>query len=280
MGDDGGLGGLPLSPSWGHCWGVMENVYRYVGLEASLYDRLDELADFEDVDFYRWFAEAGDGPMLDVGCGTGRVLAPLVASGLEVEGVDVSPAMLAICRENLAKQGLEASLHEGDMRSFSVGEGRFGTVAIPGYSWQLLLQDDDVVQCFERCRDHLRPGGQLILPSYQPWDMIWEVENESPLEERKSIVDEELGERLTAWQGWKLDVRAQRIELRNVYERRTLDGALIEREDRTMQMRWDAPHDTLRLLGALGFSDVSLYDGYTFDPPESDSETVVFVARR
>ena len=256
----------------------MNAPYLYDGLEAAFYDRLDELSDLDDVGFYQWFAEANGGPVLDVGCGTGRVLIPLLEAGLSGVGIDASPQMAARARSALRERGLCGQIFESDMRDFDVGLGQYGFVIIPGYSWQLLVDDGDLLRCLQRCRNHLRPGGQLVLPSFQPWEMIWAEGDEQPLELRRSCEDPDRQERLSAWQGWTRFAREQRLELRNVYERSTLAGAVIEREERRMLMRWDAPHDTMRLLESLGFSDIGLYGDYGFEPPEPDSETVVFVA--
>ncbi len=258
--------------------GIVKGAYVYSGLEAELYDRLDELSGFDDLDFYQRFAEAGGGVALELGCGTGRVMRPLLRAGLEVVGLDISAEMLALCRTALERESLQARLEQGDMRDFDVGAGRFATVMIAGYSAQLLLDDEDLLRCLRCCRWHLAPGGRLILPIYLPWEMIWDEVDERPLEERR-VVRDEGGERLVAKQGWRIDRERQRLQLENRYERWDANGELLEAEDNSMTLRWDLPHQMLELLGEAGFEEVEMYGDFEFEPPEADSESVVYVGR-
>lgn len=257
----------------------MEAPYLYSGLEASLYDRLDELSDFEDLAFYEWFVGAADGPTLDVGCGTGRIMLPLLEKGREVVGLDSSEEMLAVCRASLERRGLTAELRSGDMRNFDLGAGRFGTVMIPGYSAQLLVEEADFRSCLACCRKHLAIGGQLILPTYMPWEMIWEGRKSKPLEERRALDDAATGERLRAFQGWTLQMDQQLLRLLNRYEKRDRKGNLLAEEEKTMTLRWYLPHEMMQLLGEAGFEDVSMYGDFDFEPPDEDSESIIYVAR-
>lgn len=252
--------------------------YQYGGLEAELYDELDELSEFDDLHFYEWFASASPGPILDVGCGTGRVLLPLVEKGFEVCGLDNSQAMLDICRERLREIGGDAKLVVGDMRSFDIGELRFGMVVIPGFSIQMLESDEDVIACFRNCREHLREGGQLLVTTHMPWEMIWDGREVIPMEERcaKTLPNNEGS--LVAWQGWKIDSISQRLLLKNRYERLAANGDVLEVEEKEMWIRWHLPHDMMRLLGEAGFSDVSVYGDFGFEPPEADSDSIIYLA--
>lgn len=260
-------------------FGRMAEMYRYEGLEARLYDTLDELSGFEDLPFYQWFAEAGGGPALDLGCGTGRVLLPLAESGIEVVGLDGSLEMLEQCRLALQARGLRAELELGDMRDFRLPGRRFGSILVPGFSAQLLLEDAELESCLACCREHLADGGQLLVSTHLPWDIIWDGRAEAPLEERRRVEAGKSGERLLAYQGWKLDARAQLLELRNRYERQDSLGKTLEAEEKTMTLRWRLPHEMMELLGSAGFGDVSLYGDFGFEPPEPESESVVYLAR-
>ncbi|MDQ8181758.1 class I SAM-dependent methyltransferase [Pelagicoccus sp. SDUM812005] len=254
-------------------------MYQYEGLEAELYDSLDELSDFDDLAFYRWFVDLVEGPVLDLGCGTGRVLLPLAESGREVVGLDGSQAMLDLCAAGLAERGASAELVRGDMRDFDLGEKRFGAILIPGFSIQMLLEGADVDACLACCRRHLREDGLLIVPTHMPWEMIWEGRDECPLEERKRVELEEEGQRLVAYQGWRIDAMGQRLSLANRFERLDGSGNLLEVEEKEMTIRWHLPHEMMVRLGEAGFSDVSVYGDFEFEPPEADSESVVYLAR-
>jgi cyclopropane fatty-acyl-phospholipid synthase-like methyltransferase len=92
---------------------------------AELYDYVVPYATRGDVEFYVDEARAANGPVLEVGCGTGRVLIPTARAGVPIVGLDGSPSMLAHCRTKLRAEpaDVQASveLHAGDMRAFDLG---------------------------------------------------------------------------------------------------------------------------------------------------------------
>ena len=105
-----------------------------------------------DLAFYAEVAARTGGAVLELGCGTGRLTVPLHAVGL-----DRDAAMLAVARQRGARRLVRA-----DMRRFALG-CRFGMVAIPYNSLQLLPTDEDRVACLRRAASHLRLGGVVAL---------------------------------------------------------------------------------------------------------------------
>lgn len=137
----------------------------YSGPNAGLYDLIERYTG--DVPFYLRQARAvADAPVLELGCGTGRVLLPLARAGIQVTGIDLSPAMLDICRAKLAAESpatiARATLVQGDMRDFSLPSA-FGLVICPLYTFIHLRTVADKRAMFERVAEHLRPGGRLVL---------------------------------------------------------------------------------------------------------------------
>lgn len=114
----------------------------------------------DDIPFYRELARGCGGPVLELGCGAGRVLLPLLNDGLHAAGLDLSPAMLALAREKLRAAGREAPLYEGDMRDFDLRES-FSLVIIPYCTVAYLSVEDDLRRTFRAVRRHLRRGGFL-----------------------------------------------------------------------------------------------------------------------
>lgn len=255
----------------------MDAPYLYDGLEASSYDRVDELADFNDVPFFRLLVDSHPGSVLDLGCGTGRTLVPLVEDGIDVVGLDSSRSMLDICRGKLERLSLESELIQGDMRRFKL-ERRFASILVPGFSFQMLEKPEDQIACLESCRHHLETGDQLVLPIYYPWEMLESDSDESPMEIRKEALGEE-GERVVAWQRWKIDRLGQLLYLENRYQRIDAGGKILGDESRSMTLRWEMPYDMQRLLSGCGYSEVEMYGDFEMRPPESDSESIIFVAR-
>ncbi len=106
----------------------------------------------QDLGFYSALAHRSHGPVLELGCGTGRLTVPLGAVG-----IDNDPVMLAAARRRGARRLVCA-----DMRSFALA-GRFAVVAIPYNGLQLLVDDDDVLACLRSAASHLGAGGALAL---------------------------------------------------------------------------------------------------------------------
>jgi len=99
--------------------------YTEYGFTAEFYDHVVPYRERQDVAFFVELAREAGGPVLEVGCGTGRVLIPTARAGFEIVGLDLSPSMLAVCRESLAQEPAEVQarveLVEGDMRDFDLG---------------------------------------------------------------------------------------------------------------------------------------------------------------
>ena len=104
----------------------------------------------QDLPFYAALAGARAGPVLELGCGTGRLTVPLDAVGL-----DIDRAMLAVARRRGAGRLVCA-----DMRRFALA-GRFSLVAIPYNTLQLLATDAEVTACLRGAAGHLLPGGRV-----------------------------------------------------------------------------------------------------------------------
>lgn len=138
---------------------------------ADLYDDVGEYRDRPDVDFYVAEALGARGPVLELGCGTGRVLIPTARAGVEVTGLDASPSMLAECRNRLAQEAeaVRAQVHlvPGDMRRFDLGR-KYALVTLPFRPFQHLLTVEDQLACLATIRRHLLPGGRVILDLFNP----------------------------------------------------------------------------------------------------------------
>ena len=138
---------------------------------AELYDSVPLYRTRPDVDFYVEAARAASGAVLEIGCGTGRVLIPTARAGIDIVGVDGSAQMLAICRRRLADETREVQsrvqLIEGDMRRFTIGR-RFRLATIPFRPFQHLLTVDDQLACLRTIRDHLDDDGLLIFDIFNP----------------------------------------------------------------------------------------------------------------
>jgi SAM-dependent methyltransferase len=115
----------------------------------------------DDVDFYVEVASEADGPVIELAVGTGRISIPIgLRTGRAVVGIDSSPAMLEIARENAADAGVEIDLREGDMRDLDLVEAS-DLVICPYRALLHLPTWSDRRRVFERVARALRPGGRF-----------------------------------------------------------------------------------------------------------------------
>jgi ubiquinone/menaquinone biosynthesis C-methylase UbiE len=128
------------------------------------------------VPFWRALAARAGGPVLELGCGTGRIALPLGRAGAHVVGIDRSEPMLARARQRVRRAKLQARIHliRGDIRHLPFAE-RFPLVMAPYGILQSLLRERDLTQTLEAVRDVLEPGGtfgmELVadLPSWSEY---------------------------------------------------------------------------------------------------------------
>ncbi len=143
-------------------------------VDAELYDH-EYRRRRDDIAFYRRLARVRGGPILELGCGSGRLLVPLVREGYEVTGIDASATMLRQCEERLAKLSPElkarARVQRSDFRTVDLGQ-RFPLVLCAFNSFMHLYTRADVEQFLAVVKRHLLPGGVFAFDVMNP-DVAW-----------------------------------------------------------------------------------------------------------
>jgi len=138
---------------------------------ADLYDYVVPYRSRSDVGFYVEAAQASGGPVLEVGCGTGRILIPTARAGVDIVGLDATPNMLEVCKRSLLNEPepvqRRVRLVQADMRKFDLAE-TFKLVTLPFRPFQHLTTVADQLSCLESIHRHLVDGGRLILDIFNP----------------------------------------------------------------------------------------------------------------
>lgn len=143
--------------------------------EAVIWHDAENGAYAADLPLWRDLAANATGPVLELGCGTGRVALDLAGAGHEVHGVDASPALVRAMVERATKNELRATATAGDIREALPG-GPFGLIAAPMQVFQLLAGPDDRARALRAAHDVLAPDGILAIaiaediPSFSPGD--------------------------------------------------------------------------------------------------------------
>jgi SAM-dependent methyltransferase len=148
--------------------GEIEDGYQSV---ADLYDHVVPYRNRPDVSFFVEEARAAGGSVLELGCGSGRVLIPTARAGVAIVGIDLSAAMLEICRRRLLDEPEEVRarvhLNQADMRDFQL-ERAFHLATVPFRPFQHLTSVADQLACLAAIRRHLVPGGRVVLDLFNP----------------------------------------------------------------------------------------------------------------
>ena len=146
----------------------MENLYKNT---AWLYDLDNRDIVNDDIPFYIEYAKARQGPVLELGCGTGRVAMALAAEGSDVTGLDLSEDMLDVFRKKLADRpeiADKVTLVHGNIANFKLGR-KFNMIIVPFRVFQLLTDDDDADKALVCIREHLADDGIFIVNVFNPY---------------------------------------------------------------------------------------------------------------
>ena len=251
----------------------MEPDVEYVGLVAEAWDALrGDTSGWEDRGFYLALIRERGEPVLDIGCGTGRLLLDFLALGIDIDGVDNSPEMIALCRRKAERLGLSPNIRLQRMEQLDLPR-RYRTILVPSSSFQLLLEPADARQAIRRFHDHLEPGGTLVMPFIvmeQARDERWSAE--ATLEDGSTV-------RRTAHDVFDPATRLESTD--DVYEV-VRDGVVIrtERHLREPATRAWSEEEVAALYEEAGFVELEWCANFTREAHQSDDEVFTVIARR
>lgn len=250
---------------------------------AEFYDHISPYIQRPDIDFYIELAREAGGPVLEVACGTGRVLLPIAREGIPITGLDLSEAMLNTCRKKLEKEPVEVrqrvELVKHDMRAFRLGR-KFKLATTPFRGFQHLLETQDQLATLQCIYNHLEPGGRLVLECYNPDMRI--ITNESREQEHGDEPPYELPDGRSFERKFRImnmDFANQRYDMHMIYHVHHPDGrndCLVHRSSMRYIFRWEAKH----LLARCGFGIEAVYGSFDRSPVTPDSADLIFVACR
>ncbi len=264
----------------------MSDDYEYRGLIAEAWDLLrGDTSAWPDRAFYRALIDRRGGPVLDVGCGTGRLLLDYLADGVDIDGVDNSPDMLDLCRRRAAELSLDVAgrLFEQTMDRLDLSR-TYGVILVPSSSFQLLTDPDAADAALRRFLTHLEPGGVLVIsimskvwpgrrtPAHLQWtDWFKIAEKARPSD----------GLVIRRWTRAMYDLDAQLEHEENRYQ--LLDGETVVREElhaRSPALRWYSQAQAQAALQRAGFGEVSATSGFTFDLAAPEDTTFCVIGAR
>ena len=235
----------------------------------------------QDVAFYRDAARDFGDPILELGCGTGRVTMALAEAGKRITGLDLAERMLERAVKKRAALHVEARervhLVQGDMAQFDLGE-KFRLVIIPFRPFQHLLEVKQQIDCLDCVRKHLAPGGRLILDVFQT-----DAERmHDPVHQRETVVTEyktsdsrqvRISERVAAFHR-----AVQRNEVEMIFSIGHPDGRK-ERLVYAWTLRYFFRYEIEHLLARCGFRVTAFYGNFDRTPLVDSSPEMIYVAQ-
>lgn len=247
-----------------------------------LYDSVTLYRTRPDVDFYVEEAHATNGAVLELGCGTGRVLIPAARLGKEITGVDSSARMLAQCRATLDQEPPNVrdrvTLVRMDMRELDIGS-RFSLVMIPFRPFQHLTAVSDQIATLQGIHRHLEPGGRLVFDVFNP-NVKYLLEDRTA--EREDTAEVELPDARTFRRTGRVaavHIVDQYSEVELIYYVRGADGT-EQRLVHGFLMRWFWRYELEHLLARCGFRTKAVFGDYNRSPLTDASPDMIFVAER
>lgn len=243
----------------------------YGPLCTLFYDADKPAAPDAEVGWYAQRLPTDAGPLLELMCGSGRLLVPLAAHGFKLHGVDSSTAMLASCAARAAARGIEAPLFRQDLTQLNL-PFRYGAAFVAVGSFQLITEPGAALLALQRIRAHLVDPGLLLLDMFVPAES--ELRLGAPLVEVRTV---RLGDgsqialrsESTVW----ADARIVRTEYRYAHRR---GATRLAEEHEKITLTWYAPEEISALLKDAGYRDVAT----GASPRGGDDGTVFSVTAR
>jgi len=224
---------------------------------AQFYDLWHQEINPQELNFYAQHAQKANGPILELGCGTGRLLLLLRAAGHAVEGLDCSPEMLDLCTQKAAQQKLTVTLHEQDIQSMRLNK-KYALIFSALETFQHITKHDEIIAALRAIYDHLQDGGTFVTYLSLPWLYApknvneWHTINRATIDEVTYTLHEKSIH----------DPIAQMYH--HLYRIKEHDEIIA---DYQTDIRWYSRYEFEMLLQQVGFKEISMQSGYVGDGP-------------
>ncbi|VVC02467.1 Ubiquinone/menaquinone biosynthesis C-methyltransferase UbiE [Candidatus Bilamarchaeum dharawalense] len=242
----------------------------------KLYDEMAEYYDLiycDDIDlkFYICEAKNSRGSVLEVACGTGRILLRLLSEGIDIMGFDLSDGMLGVLKAKADKLGLTPHTLKADMLDFRINK-KFKLIIVPYRSFLHLKNDEERRTALRNFRDHLDRDGRLILHTYNPSPQDYELTDELHHFATEELSDPDGHQYKLEWflrYEPKTKLGHYEIELYlkdGVKKRFTMDIAYLQK------------NELFNLIKSCGYKNIKIYCGFEYMPFHKDCKEAIWIA--
>lgn len=256
----------------------------YTGADATFYDYC--FTGLEgDVQFYVEEARKAETSVLEIGCGTGRILLPIAQAGTSIVGLDRSLTMLEILRRKLDKLSVETQsrveLVEDDMRDFSL-EKQFDLITIPYRAFLHLLTSKAQRQALSCLREHLTDTGRLIFNIFDPSHELIAARLGplgAALHKDSEFIHPDTDRRVIVWFSGQYDPEQQFLDAYFIFEELDAAGKVINKTYSPLTLRYVYRYEMRYLLELCGYKVEALYGDFQRGPFRYGGEQI-WVARK
>jgi SAM-dependent methyltransferase len=242
----------------------------YYGMLAEFWDLFrGDTSTWDDRFFFLDVVKKYGQPVLDVGCGTGRILLDFMQQGIDIDGVDNSPEMLARLKQKAEKLNLQPTVYQQEMDKLDLPR-RYQIILVPSSSFQLLLDEKLPPIAIDRFYEHLLPGGVLAMPFMTLWKQGDPLESDITREAARP----EDGATIRRWQYARFDPET---ELEHAIDRYEVirDGQVIMSEEHKQSpaTRSYTQEQVIALYQKAGFENIQVFHEFTFETVKPEDMT-------
>ncbi len=234
--------------------------------------------------FLKKIAQHGQ-PVLDVACGTGRLLLPLLQAGIDIDGCDISGDMLHHCERKAIAMGLSPHLYNYPMHAMNLPR-RYKTIYMCD-AFGLAGSHDKDLEALRQCYTHLEDGGALLLnieaeyTSQESWE-LWLKEKRRALpqpwpEESRGRIAADGSEHIGRFRYININPLEQTYT-RQVRLEKWNSGKLVASEEYSLRGNFYFKNELLLMLRIAGFREITVSGNYTDESANPDHEVLVFTA--
>ncbi len=252
-----------------------------------MYDRIAHLYDLiheelkEDILFTLHLADLYGLQVLELGCGTGRLLLPLARTGHHITGLDQTRSMIRIAKAKIASESASvqerAEIIEGDMSSFDLGR-QFDLVLIP-HNTLMHLSPNQMQACFGCVAAHLRPAGRLLIDVDNPVGMA-DFEDDNLLHLEQILFDQDSDKTILQMASSWVEADRQIRHTTWIFDTSLTSGGQVERIIVQSKLHYQYAHQLELSLQSKGLMIESIYGDYDKNPYDEESPRLLLVAKK
>jgi ubiquinone/menaquinone biosynthesis C-methylase UbiE len=250
----------------------MTTDYDFRGLLAATWDTFrGDTSRWADRFFFLDLIGRAGQPVLDVGCGTGRLLLDYLEQGIDIDGVDNSPEMLALLQRKAAEHGLSPTVYEQSMEALDLPR-RYRTILVPSSALQLLTGPGQAAEAMAGFVRHLEPGGAVAAPFVTLW-----AEGQPLTTAAESVADQPDGSQVRRINRAWYDPRTECETTEDVFQVLREGKVVLEERHRRKNATRSYTQDAARaLFSDAGLGNVALFSAFS-DQPAAPADTLFTV---